>query len=95
MSDENKKIARIKKSQKAALEKILEELDEKFLLRGHIKTRFLNGRTSANPNEIDFISQLDLIDSVRENVKTSLAFGDYIRATRYLVMLDALCEKFL
>ena len=95
MSDANKKAERMKKSQQDALEKILEELEEKFLSRGHIKARFLNGRTSANPDEIDFISKLDLIDSVRENAKTSLAFGDYIRAARWLVMLNVLCEKFL
>ena len=95
MQEENKKNLRQKKSQKFVLEQILEELEKKFLNREHIKTRFLNGRTSTQSGGIDVITLLDLIDSVRENLKTSLQFEDYRRATRYLVTLQVLCERFL
>jgi len=95
MRDENKKNLRQKRSQQLVLEQLLEELEKNFLSREHIKTRFLNGRTSTNSVDIDVISLLDLIDSVRENLKTSLQFKDYRRAARYLVMLQVLCEKFL
>ena len=95
MQEESKKNLRQKKSQQLVLEQLLEELEKNFLSREHIKTRFLNGRTSTNSVGIDVISLLDLIDSVRENLKTSLQFKDYRRAARYLVMLQVLCEKFL
>ena len=95
MQEENKKILRQKKSQRLVLEEILQEIEKKFLTREHIKTRFLNGRTSTNSTGIDVITLLDLIDSVRENLKTSLQFEDYRRAARHLIMLQTLCEKFL
>lgn len=93
MQDENKKNLRQKKSQQLVLEQLLEELEKKFLSREHIKTRFLNGRTDAA--DFDVVTLLDLIDSVRENLKTSMQFEDYRRAARYFVMLQTLCEKFL
>lgn len=95
MQAESKKNLRQKKSQRLVLEGLLEELEKNFLSREHIKTRFLNGRTSTNSVGIDVITLLDLIDSVRENFKTALQFEDYRRATRYFVMLQSLCEKFL
>lgn len=95
MQDENKKILRQKKSQQLVLEQLLEELEKNFLSREHIKTRFLNGRTSTNSVGVDVITLLDLIDAVRENLKTSLQFEDYRRAARYFVVLQTLCEKFL
>ncbi len=95
MQEENKKIFRMKNCQRIVLEEILEELEKNFLSRERIKTRFLNGRTSTNSVGIDVITLLDIIDSVRENVKTSLQFEDYRRSARYLVMLQMLCEKFL
>ena len=95
MQDENKKVLRQKKSQQLVLEQLLEELEKNFLSREHIKTRFLNGRTSTNSVGVDVITLLDLIDAVRENLKTSLQFEDYRRAARYFVVLQTLCEKFL
>ena len=95
MQDESKKKLRQKKSQQLVLEQMLEELEKNFLSHEYIKTRFLNGRTSTNSAGIDVITLLDLIDSVRENLKTALQFEDYRRAARYFVMLQGLCEKFL
>ena len=86
------KIERWRKNQKVALEKIFDEIEEKFLTREKIKTRFLNDRTSE---DTDILNRLDLIDAVRENLKTSLQFGKFRRASRYLALLESLCEKFL
>lgn len=86
------KVDRLKKNQKIAIEGIFDELEKKFLTREKIKTRFLNERTSA---DTDILNRLDLIDAVRENLKTSLQFGKFRRASRYLTLLDMLCEKFL
>lgn len=86
------KVERLKKNQKIVIEKIFAELEEKFLTREKIKTRFLNERTSA---DTDILNRLDLIDAVTENFKTSLQFGKFRRASRYLTLLDMLCEKFL
>ena len=89
------KSLRIKKFQREVTEKLLQKLDEKFLTREEIKLRLLSSRKSDDEREIDIVSRLDLIDAVRENLKTSLQFEDYRRATRYLAMLDFLCQKFL
>lgn len=80
--------------QKNALEKILCELEEKFLAQEKIKSRFLNGRTSKNSSDANIVNRLDLIDAVHENAKTSLQFGNFRRAAKYLTMLNLLCEKF-
>ena len=95
MQEENKKIFRQKKSQRLVLEEILQELEKNFLSREHIKAKFLSGRTSTNSAGTDVITLLDIIDAIRENVKTSLQFEDYRRSARYLTMLQVLCEKFL
>ncbi len=95
MQEENKKIARIKKSQQTVLEELLQEIEKNFLTREHIKSRFLTGRNSTAVNEIAIIDCLDLIDAVRENFKTSLQFGDYRRAVRYLATLNLLCQKIM
>ncbi|MBR6013057.1 MAG: hypothetical protein IK062_04645 [Selenomonadaceae bacterium] len=89
------KVDRLRKNQKAALEKIFGELEEKYLTREKIRSRFLSGNNSENPDDTDIVNRLDLIDAVRENFKTSLSFGKFRRASRYLVMLETLCEKFL
>ena len=78
--------------QKVVLEKILCELEEKFLTQEKIKSRFLIGRTAE---DTDIVNRLDLIDAVRENVKTSLQFKKFRRAAKYLTILNSLCEKFL
>ena len=89
------KANRIKKSQRAAIEKILNDLDAKYLTREQIKFRLLQGRTGKDIGEIDIVSRLDYIDAVRENIRTALQFEDYRRAVRYLAALELLCRKFL
>ena len=74
-------------------EKLLRELEERHLTREHIKVRFLSGKSSAGISGVDVVTLLDLLDAVRESFKTSLQFGDYRRALRYLVLLDFLCES--
>ena len=88
------KANRIKKSQRAAIEKILNDLDAKYLTREQIKFRLLQGRTGKDIGEIDIVSRLDYIDAVRENIRTALQFEDYRRAVRYLAALELLCRKF-
>lgn len=87
-----RKAERLRKNQKIVIEEIFGELEKNFLTREKIKSRFLNERTSE---DTDILNRLDLIDAVRENLKTSLQFGKFRRASRYLVLLDLLCEKFL
>ena len=89
------KAERLKKFQKIALEEILRELENKFLTREKIKSAILSGRAAENVSDTDVLTLLDLIDAVRENVKTSLQFEDHRRATKYLTLLQTLCEKFL
>lgn len=91
--DENNKNERIKKIQQEVFEKLLHELEERHLTREHIKVRFLSGKNSAGNFGVDIVTLLDLLDTVRENFKTSLQFGDFRRALRYLVFLELLCEK--
>ena len=91
----DKKSLRLKKVQREVIEKLLQKLDERFLTREEIKMRMLSGRKSSDEGEIDIVSRLDLIDAVRENLRTSLQFEDYRRAARYLTMLNTLCQKFL
>ena len=91
--EENNRNERIKKAQQAAFETLLDSIEEKHLTREHIKVRFLSGKTSKGIGGIDAVTLLDLLDTVRENLKTSLQFGDYRRAIRYLVLLDFLCES--
>ena len=86
------KAERLRKNQRIAIEEIFGELEKKFLTREKIKTRFLNERTSE---DTDILNRLDLIDAARENLKTSLQFGHFRRASRYLTLLNLLCEKFL
>lgn len=87
------KLERLQKNQKLALEKIFTELEENFLTRDKIKSRFLERR--ENYDDTDIVNRLDLIDAIRENFKTALQYKKCRRATRYLSMLNVLCEKFL
>ena len=91
--DENNQNERKKRSQQVVFEKLLSELEERHLTREHIKVRFLSGKSSAGICGVDVVTLLDLLDAVRESLKTSLQFGDYRRALRYLVLLDFLCES--
>ena len=88
------KAERLKKSQKAALEEIFDELERKFLAREKIKAGILSGRAAENISDTDIFTLLNLIDAVRENVKTSLQFDNFRRAAKYLAVLQSLCEKF-
>lgn len=89
------KAERFKKFQKIALEETLRELENKFLTREKIKSAILSGRAAENVSDTDVLTLIDLIDAVRENVKTSLQFENYRRAVKYLTLLQTLCEKFL
>ena len=89
------KATRIKKSQRSAIEKILNDLDAKFLTQEQIKFRLLSGRKSGEVGETDIVGRLDFIDAVRENARTALQFEDYRRAVRYVAALELLCRKFL
>ena len=89
------KAERFKKFQKIALEETLRELENKFLTREKIKSAILSGRAAENVADTDVLTLIDLIDAVRENVKTSLQFENYRRAVKYLTLLQTLCEKFL
>ena len=88
------KAERFKKFQKIALEETLRELEKKFLTREKIKSWILSGRAAENVSNTDVLALLDLIDAVRENVKTSLQFENFRRAAKYLTLLQTLCEKF-
>ena len=89
------KAERFKKFQKIALEETLRELENKFLTREKIKSGILSGRAAENISDTYVLTLMDLIDAVRENVKTSLQFENFRRAVKYLTMLQRLCEKFL
>jgi len=93
MAEESNHQERVKKVQQATLESLLVNLEDKYLTREHIKVRFLSGKNSAAVGGADVVTLLDLLDSVRENLKTSLQFGDFRRAIRYLFLLEYLCEK--
>ena len=89
------KAERFKKFQKVALEETLREFENKFLTREKIKSAILSGRAAENISDMDVLTLLDLIDAVRENIKTSLQFENYRRAIKYLTLLQAIYEKFL
>lgn len=93
MEEKSNQQERIKKLQQAALEKLLSDVEEKYLTREHIKVRFLSGRNSAGVGGVDVVTLLDMLDAVRENLKTSLQFGDFRRAIKYLALLNLLCEE--
>ena len=76
------------------IETLLERLESKYLTREKMYKKILaapNGEFSLTGT----INRIDVIDAVRENVKTSLLFGNYRRATWYLKMLERLCRKHL
>ena len=80
--------------QRELIETLLERVESKYLTREKLYKKIL-----ATPNG-DFsltgtIERIDVLDAVRENVKTSLLFGNYRRASWYLKMLERLCRKYL
>lgn len=93
MAEENDFNQRVKIAQKATLKNLLADLEDRYLTREHIKVRFLNGMNAAKSGEPDVLTLLDLLDAVRENLKTALQFGDFRRAARYFILLQYLCEN--
>ena len=82
------------KAQKMALETLLKNIEQKYLNRDNMYDRILHSRSKSDTGMVDIIGRLDMIDSVRENVRTALQFGNYKRATWYLSFLLCLCEKY-
>ncbi len=85
---------REKKAQKSSIETLLMSIEKKYLTREKMYNRILHNRESSDPSVINIIGRMDIVDSVRQNVRTSLQFGDYRRATWYLQLLLRLCEKY-
>ena len=66
---------------------LLCKLGEKYLKDEKIRMAILE-KNITKQNEIE------LIDSMFQTVITSLNFGDYKRAVRYLIFAEGLCKKF-
>lgn len=66
---------------------LLCKLSEKYLTAENIRRAIIE-KNIPNQNEIE------LIDSMFQTVITSLNFGNYKRAVRYLVFTEGLCKKF-
>ena len=73
---------------------VLDQLENAYLSREKLYKKILESKKSAF-SWTATIDRLDLIDAVRENVKTSLLFGNYRRATWYLRVLDRMCRSAL
>ena len=82
------------RAQQMSIETLLISIEKKYLTREKMYNRILHNRDDEDPTVINIIGRIDIIDSVRENVKTALQFGDYKRATWYLSLLVRLCEKY-
>lgn len=82
------------KAQQLSIETLLADVEKKYLTRELMYNRILHNRDNNDSTMVDIVGRIDIIDSVRENVRTSLQFGDYRRATWYLHLLIKLCEKF-
>lgn len=79
--------------QRELIEGLLEQLESRYLTREKMYKKVLvNQRSTFSLSGT--LNRIDVIDAVRENVKTSLTFGDYRRAAWYLKMLERLCQKF-
>ncbi|MBR2179490.1 MAG: hypothetical protein IJ862_03720 [Selenomonadaceae bacterium] len=85
---------REKKAQRSSIETLLVSIEKKYLTREKMYNRILHNRESTDPSVINIIGRMDIVDSVRQNVRTSLQFDDYRRATWYLQLLLRLCEKY-
>lgn len=73
---------------------VLDQLENAYLTREKLYKKILVSKRSAFSLTAT-IDRLDLIDAVRENVKTSLLFGNYRRATWYLKVLARMCRSAL
>lgn len=85
---------REKKAQQMVIETLLMNIEKKYMTREKMYNRILHNREKSDSTVIDIIGRMDIVDSVRENVKTALQFGDYRRAAWYLQLLLRLCEKY-
>ena len=85
---------REKRAQQLSIETLLVNIEKKYLTREKMYNRILHNRESSDPSVINIIGRMDIVDSVRQNVRTSLQFEDYRRATWYLQLLLRLCEKY-
>ncbi len=72
----------------------LDKLENAYLTREKMYKKILASKRSAFSLTAT-IDRLDLVDAVRENVKTSLMFKNYRRATWYLRLLEQLCRRSL
>ena len=74
-------------SQAIVIYNLLCKLDEKYLAPENIRRAILEGNTTKQ-------AEFELIDSLCQSVITSLNFGDYKRAVKYLALAEGLCKKF-
>ena len=85
---------RTKNSQQMAIETILKSIEKKYLTREKMYDRILLNKNRSETGVIDIVGRIDMIDAVRENVRTALQFSDYRRAFWYLSLLTRLCERY-
>ena len=85
---------REKRAQQFSIETLLASIEKKYLTREKMYKRILHNRDNSDPTVINIVGRMDIVDSVRQNVRTALQFEDYKRATRYLQLLLVLCEKY-
>ena len=81
------------RDQMELIEKLLERLEGKYLTREKMYKKILfdpRGEFSLSGT----LNRIDVLDAVRVNIKTSLMFNNYRRATWYLAMLDRMCRKY-
>ena len=67
---------------------LLGKLEEKYLSDETIRRTILEGNV-AKQNELEFI------DALFQTIITSLNFGDYKRATKYLILAEKFCRRCL
>ena len=82
------------RAQRMVIETLMNSIEKKYLTRENMYNRILHKRDSDDSAIINIVGRMDIVDAVSENVKTSLQFGDYKRATWYLQLLLRLCEKY-
>ena len=74
-------------SQALIIYNLLCKLDEKYLAPENIRRAILEGNTTKQ-------AEIELVDSLCQSVITSLNFGDYKRAVKYLALTEGLCKRF-
>ena len=67
---------------------LLCKLNEKYLTAEKIQQAILE-------KNIDLQAKIEFIDALCQTVITSLNFGDYRRAVKYLNLIEISCKKFL